>query len=180
MPRDPLVFLEYCTWIHAYIYLDKLHYEQILYLCYIARLYNLKICVERNNFVNRFKGTMTNWPIEKQTQNTQKKTGQNRHSDWTFLFVLSFLLFILEIFKWMFPRNVKMCYSTSNKFIQWASIICTTWPSNIFPYWIQKCPYFFRIGRLGASALYHCFSTIKAVDRKKYPNEKTQRQVREM
>jgi len=41
-----------------------------------------------------------------------------------------------------------------------------------FPYWIQKSQYFFRIGRLGASALYHYFSTIKAVDRKKYPNEK--------
>ena len=38
----------------------------------------------------------------------------------------------------------------------------------------------FRIGRLGASALYYCFSTIKAVDRKKFPNEKTQRQVKEM
>jgi len=36
----------------------------------------------------------------------------------------------------------------------------------------KKSPYFFRIGRFGASALYHCFSTIKAVDRKKYPNEK--------
>ena len=36
----------------------------------------------------------------------------------------------------------------------------------------KKSPYFFRIGRLGASALCHCFSTIKAVDRKKYPNEK--------
>ena len=44
----------------------------------------------------------------------------------------------------------------------------------------KKSVFFFRIGRLGASALYHCFSTIKAVDRKKYPNEKTQRQVREM
>ena len=63
-------------------------------------------------------------------------------------------------------------YSTSNKFIQWASFICTTWASNIFPYWIQKSPYFFRIGRLGASAFYYCFSTIKAVDRKKYPNKK--------
>jgi len=41
-----------------------------------------------------------------------------------------------------------------------------------FPYWIQKSPYFCRIGRLGASVLYHCFLTIKAVDRKKYPNEK--------
>jgi len=40
--------------------------------------------------------------------------------------------------------------------------------------------YFFRIGRLGARALYHCFSTIKAVLRQRYPNEKTQRQVREM
>jgi len=63
-------------------------------------------------------------------------------------------------------------YSTSNKFIQWASFICTTWLSNIFPYLIQKSPYFFRIGWLGASALFHRFSTIKAVDRKKYPNEK--------
>jgi len=72
--------------------------------------------------------------------------------------------------------DLNMCnYSTSNKFIQWASFICTTWPSNIFPHWIQK-----GYGRLGASALYHCFSTIKAVGRKKYPNEKTQRQVREM
>jgi len=35
----------------------------------------------------------------------------------------------------------------------------------------------FRIERLGASALCHCFSTIKAVDRKKYPNEKTQNRV---
>jgi len=62
-------------------------------------------------------------------------------------------------------RSKTTFYSTSNKFIQW--IICSTWPSNIFPYWIQKRPYFFF-----ASALYHCFSTIKAVDRKKNPNEK--------
>ena len=41
-----------------------------------------------------------------------------------------------------------------------------------FPVLDPTSPYFFRIGRLGESALYHCFSTIKAVDRKKYPNEK--------
>ena len=41
----------------------------------------------------------------------------------------------------------------------------------------KKVCIFFRIGRLGASALYHCFSTIKAVDRKKYPNEKTRDRV---
>ena len=49
-----------------------------------------------------------------------------------------------------------------------------------FPVLDPKMSVFFRIGRLGASAFYHCFLTIKAVDRKKYPNEKTQRQVREM
>jgi len=43
-------------------------------------------------------------------------------------------------------------YSTSNKFIRWASFICSTWPSSIF------C-----IRWLGASALYHCFSTIKSI-----------------
>ena len=41
-----------------------------------------------------------------------------------------------------------------------------------FPVLDPKKSVFFRIGRLGASAFYHCFSTIKAVDRKKYPNEK--------
>ena len=44
----------------------------------------------------------------------------------------------------------------------------------------KKVRIFFRIGRLGASALYHYYSTIKAVDRKSYRMEKTQRQVREM
>ena len=44
-----------------------------------------------------------------------------------------------------------------------------------FPVLGPKKSVFFRIGRLGASALYHCFSTIKAVDRKKYPNEKTKK-----
>jgi len=46
-----------------------------------------------------------------------------------------------------------------------------------FPVLDPKSPYFFRIGRLGASALNHCFSTIKAVDRKKYLNEKTRDRV---
>jgi len=41
----------------------------------------------------------------------------------------------------------------------------------IFSRFGSKKVRFFRIGRFGASALYHCFSTIKAVDRKKYPNE---------
>jgi len=49
-----------------------------------------------------------------------------------------------------------------------------------FPVLDPKKSVFFRIGRLGASALYHCFSTIKTDNRKKYPNEKTQRQVRDM
>jgi len=43
-----------------------------------------------------------------------------------------------------------------------------------FPELDKKSPYVFRIERLGASAFYYCFSKIKAVDRKKYPNEKTQ------
>jgi len=46
-----------------------------------------------------------------------------------------------------------------------------------FPILDKKSPYFIRIGWLGASVLYHCFSTIKAVDRKKYPNEKTRDRV---
>jgi len=41
-----------------------------------------------------------------------------------------------------------------------------------FPVFDPKKSVFFRIGRFGASALYHCFSTITAVDRKKYLNEK--------
>jgi len=62
--------------------------------------------------------------------------------------------------------------------------------SNERPLFVPRDrPIFSRIGSKkvriffvldNTSALYHCFSTIKAVDRKKYPNEKTQRQVREM
>ena len=46
-----------------------------------------------------------------------------------------------------------------------------------FPVLDPKKVLIFRFGRLGASALYHCFLTIETVDRKKYPNEKTRDRV---
>ncbi len=41
-----------------------------------------------------------------------------------------------------------------------------------FPVLDPKKSVFFHIGWLSANALYHCFTTIKAVDRKNDPNEK--------